>query len=103
MNFSDNFFKRVEKKTNVSKDTILSLASKLQENDLKNEGVLRDIIRELGTLTGKNISPEKEYKIAASIGSAGGVINNTIDVQSLMDIADEKMYADKNERKQARK
>ena len=54
-------------------------------------------------LMAKESVAEKEYKIAASIGSAGGVINNTIDVQSLMDIADEKMYADKNERKQARK
>ena len=67
MNFSDNFFKRVEKKTNVSKDTILSLASKLQENDLKNEGVLRDIIHELGSLTGRNISREKEDKIISAV------------------------------------
>lgn len=37
MNFSDNFFKRVEKKTKVNKDTILSLAKKIQENDMKNE------------------------------------------------------------------
>ena len=44
----------------------------------------------------------KEYKIAASIGSAGGMICNTIDVQSLMDIADEAMYADKKARKQSR-
>ena len=28
MGFSDNFFKKVEKKTNVNKDTILSLAKK---------------------------------------------------------------------------
>ena len=35
MNFSDNFFKRIEKKTNVSKDTILSLADKIQKNDMK--------------------------------------------------------------------
>ena len=33
MNFSDNFFKRVEKKTNVDKETILSLANKLQEGN----------------------------------------------------------------------
>jgi diguanylate cyclase (GGDEF)-like protein len=54
-------------------------------------------------LMAKESVDEKEYKIAASIGSASGVINSVIDVQSLMDIADEKMYADKNERKQARK
>ena len=36
MNFSDNFFKKIEKKTNVNKQTILDLATKLQQNDLKN-------------------------------------------------------------------
>ena len=36
MNFSDNFFRRVEKKTNVDKGTIIDLAKKLQETDLKN-------------------------------------------------------------------
>ena len=30
MSLSDSFFKKVEKKTNVNKDTILSLANKLQ-------------------------------------------------------------------------
>ena len=29
MNFSDNFFKKIEKKTNVNKEAILSLANKL--------------------------------------------------------------------------
>ena len=42
MGFSDNFYKKVEQKTNVNKDTILSLAKKLQGDNLKNEGVLRD-------------------------------------------------------------
>ena len=30
MNLSDNFFKKVEKKTNVKKSTIMNLAQKLQ-------------------------------------------------------------------------
>ena len=30
MSFSDSFFKKVEKKTNVDKDTILSLANKYE-------------------------------------------------------------------------
>ena len=33
MNFSDNFFRRVERKTNVDKGTILDLAKKLQETE----------------------------------------------------------------------
>ena len=44
MNFSDNFFKRVEKKTKVNRDTILSLATKIEEDDSKNEKTLRDVI-----------------------------------------------------------
>ena len=37
MRFSDSFFDRVEKKTSVGKQTILDLANKLQQSDLKNE------------------------------------------------------------------
>ena len=37
MAFSNRFFDRVEKKTNVNKETILGLAKKLQDTDLKNE------------------------------------------------------------------
>ena len=44
MNFSDNFFSRIEKKTNVDKNTILDLAKKLQQNDMKNENTLREVI-----------------------------------------------------------
>ena len=67
MNFSDNFFKRVEKKTSVDKDTILSLAQKLQETDLKNENTLREIIQKLGNLTGREISKERENKIISAV------------------------------------
>jgi len=67
MNFSDNFFKRVESKTNVSKDTILSLADKIQKNDMKNEDTLREIIRELSSITGKKVSKEKEDKIVSAV------------------------------------
>lgn len=67
MNFTDGFFKRVEKKTNVNKDTILSLASKLQQGDMKNEDNLREIIHELSTMTGKPVSKEKEDKIIKTI------------------------------------
>ena len=67
MAFSDNFFKRVQDKTNVDKDTILSLASKLQQNDLKNEGTLREVIQELGKMTGKTVTKDKEDKIVEAV------------------------------------
>lgn len=65
--FNDSFFKRVEKKTNISKQTILDLASKLQQSNLKDEATLREVIRELGTMTGKPVSKEKEDKIIDAV------------------------------------
>ncbi len=67
MKFTDSFFDKVEKKTNVGKETILNLASKLQKADLKNEGTLREVIRELGSMTGKPVSEEKENKIIEAV------------------------------------
>lgn len=66
MAFSDSFFKRVEKKTNVDKDTILSLAAKLQGN-MKDEKVLREVIGDLSRMTGKEVNKEKEQKIINAV------------------------------------
>lgn len=66
MAFSDSFFKRIEKKTNVDKDTILSLAAKLQGN-MKDEKVLREVIGDLSRMTGKEVSKEKEQKIINAV------------------------------------
>ena len=65
--FGDNFFKKVEKKTNVDKDTILSLAKKLQNSDMKDEKVLRDMVQEISAITGKEVSKEREDKIVNAI------------------------------------
>ncbi len=67
MNLSDDFFKKVEKKTNVNKDTILSLAEKLNNSNMKDEGTLREVIKTLSKMTGKNVSKEKEDKIIDTI------------------------------------
>jgi len=66
-NFTDNFFDKVQKKTNVGKDTILNLASKLQQSDIKNENTLREIIQELGKMTGKEVPKEKQDKIIKAV------------------------------------
>lgn len=65
--FGDNFFKRVENKTSVDKDTIMSLAKKLQRSDLKDEKTLRDVVKEISKMTGKEVSKEKEDKIINAI------------------------------------
>lgn len=67
MKLSDNFFKKIEKKTNVSKDTILDLASKLQDENMKNESALRDVVKQISLLTGKTVNKEKEDKIVKAI------------------------------------
>ncbi len=65
--FSDNFFKKVEKKTNVNKETILSLADKLQKGNMKDETTLKEVINDLAKMTGREVSKEKEQKIIETI------------------------------------
>ncbi|MDD2181236.1 MAG: stage VI sporulation protein F [Methanobacteriaceae archaeon] len=67
MKFTDNFFNKIENKTKVKKETILGLAEKLQQNDLKDEKTLREIIQELGKMTGKDVSEEKQQKIIDAV------------------------------------
>ena len=67
MGFSDGFFKRIEDKTNVSKESILELANKIQKEDLKDEATLREVIKQVGALAGKEVSKEKENKIIEAV------------------------------------
>jgi hypothetical protein len=67
MNFDDKFFSKVEKKTKVDKDTIISLATKLQKGNLKDESTLREVISVLSSITGKTVTKEKEDKIIDTI------------------------------------
>ena len=67
MALSDNFFKKVENKTNIDKNTILSLASKLQGGNMKDEKVLKEVIRDISKMTGREVSKEKEQKIIDTI------------------------------------
>ena len=57
----------MEKKTKVDKDTILNLAQKLQNGNMKDEKTLKEIIQTLSKLTGKKVSPEQEKKIISKI------------------------------------
>ena len=65
--FNDNLFKRVEKKTNINKETILSLANKLQNSNMQDDKAIREVIKDLSNLTGKEVSKEKEDKIVNTI------------------------------------
>ena len=65
--FGDNFFKKVEKKTHINKDTIFSLAAKLQKSNMQDENTIREVIHDLSNMTGKEVSKEKEEKIIEAV------------------------------------
>jgi len=67
MKFSDDFFNKIEKKTNVNKATILDLARKVQNSNMKDENTLRDLIKEISDITGKDVSKEKQDKIINAV------------------------------------
>ena len=65
--FKDSLFNKIEKKTNINKETIINLANKIQKNNMKDETTLREVIQDLSNLTGKPVSKEKEDKIIKTI------------------------------------
>ena len=65
--FGDYFFKKVENKTNVNKETILSLAKDLQNSNMKDKQVLNNLVDNISKITGKQISNEKKEKIVNTI------------------------------------
>ncbi len=69
MEFKDDLWKKVEKKTKVNKDTIIDLAKKLQGGNMKDENTLREVINTLSLMTGKKVSKEQEDKIINTIVS----------------------------------
>lgn len=67
MQLNDNLFKKIEKKTSVDKNTILSLADKLQNGNMKDERTLKEVITVLSKATGKGVSKEQTDKIISKI------------------------------------
>ena len=65
--FKDSLFNKIEKKTNINKETIMNLANKIQKNNMKDESTLREVIQDLSNLTNKPVSKEKEDKIINAI------------------------------------
>ena len=63
----DKIFDRVEEKTNVKREDILSLAKSIQGKDMNNEKNLRKLIQDVARLAGKNVSKEKEEKIIKAV------------------------------------
>ncbi len=67
MEIKDELYDKIEKKTKVNKETIITLAKKLQTTGMKDETTLREIIATLSQMTGKSVSKEKEDKIISTI------------------------------------
>lgn len=63
MEINDELFGKIKKKTNVDKDDLINIASRLNEGNMKNRDTLSGIIQDLAKLTGKDVSQEKENKI----------------------------------------
>ncbi len=64
---NESLFKKVESKTNINKNTILNLASKLQNGNMKDKNTLLEVIDELSNLTGREVSSTKKEKIVNAI------------------------------------
>jgi hypothetical protein len=67
MNIDDKLFNKIEKKTKVDKNTIINLAKKIEQGNLKDESTLREVIYTLSSITKKPVSKEKEDKIINTI------------------------------------
>lgn len=63
----DKVFDKVKRKTNVDKDTIISLAKMVNDNGLKDEKTLRSVINKLSIMTGKDVGLDMENKIIKTI------------------------------------
>lgn len=64
---NDNIFDKVEKKTNVKKEDIISLAKSVSNQDLSDERNLRKLIKQVARLAGKEVTKEKEESIIKAV------------------------------------
>lgn len=63
---NDEILNKVEKKTKVKKELIISLVNKLKGN-MKDENTLNEVIDELSNATGKKVSDNLKDKIIKTI------------------------------------
>lgn len=77
MGITDSFLNKVERKTNVSKQSILDIAARLKDGNLKDEKTIRGVIDELSKLTGKEVSKEQSDKIVKAV--VGDQIPNNLE------------------------
>ncbi|WP_088044154.1 stage VI sporulation protein F [Bacillus sp. EAC] len=85
-NNQNGFFDKIEKKANVSKTDIFKVADSVKDANFKDEATVRKLVRQIATMTGRQVSKEKEDKIVQAI-----VTNNMpLDFQSLSNMFKQK-------------
>lgn len=80
---NDSFFKKIESKTGVPMDEVFTLANAIQYADFKDERQVRKIIRNVGKLANKNVSPQMEDELVKSIVN-GGKSFNFSDIENML-------------------
>lgn len=63
----NQFFKQVEKKTGVPMEEVFALANAIQHANFSSERQVRKIVKKVGKLAKKPVSPEMEERIVQSI------------------------------------
>lgn len=72
MDRNNQFFDKVEKKTNVKKEDIFKLAQTVSNENLRDERTLRRLISQVASMAGVPVTKQKEDQIV------NAVINNNV-------------------------
>ena len=64
---NDELLNKIEKKTKVKKETIISLAKKLSAGNMKDADTIKEVIDTLSKATGKPVSDNVSDKIIKTI------------------------------------
>lgn len=79
---NDSFFRKIESKTGVPMEEVFALANAIQYADFTDERQVRKIIRKVGKLARKEVSPQTEDELVRSIISNGQSVN----IQDIQDM-----------------
>jgi uncharacterized protein YpuA (DUF1002 family) len=75
----NNFFKNIEKKTGVNMNDIFQLANSIQGANLQDETTVRQVVKQVSKIAGRNIPKEMEDRIVQTIIQDGKKLDfNTI-------------------------
>jgi hypothetical protein len=72
---NDSFFRKIESKTGVPMEEVFALANAIQYADFSDERQVRKIIRNVGKLANKQVSPHMEDELVKSIVNDGKTVN----------------------------